>query len=208
MTTIYLMRHSEPFKNHKGIEDIRENLLFSNIKSPLSIQGEKLAEKISNNSEFDNLDDVWSSDYVRAMSTAKYFAAKNNLKVNISDKFGERKHGVNSWDELPENFELHQFQDDKYKIGDGESQQETKERMKNALDKILNTNKNKITLIVGHATSIAFLLTYWCEINYTGPYKFNNKDFYNGEWDYCETFKFIFDDKNNLISIENLKFDK
>lgn len=208
MTTIYLMRHSEPFKNHKGIEDIRENLLFSNIKSPLSIQGEKLAEKISNNSEFDNLDDVWSSDYVRAMSTAKYFAAKNNLKVNISDKFGERKHGVNSWDELPENFELHQFQDDKYKIGDGESQQETKERMKNALDKILNTNKNKITLIVGHATSIAFLLTYWCEINYTGPYKFNNKDFYNGEWDYCETFKLIFDDKNNLISIENLKFDK
>lgn len=74
MTTIYLIRHSEPFKEHKGIEDVNEDILFSNIKSPLSVNGEKLAEKMSKNKEFTNLDDVWSSDYVRAMSTAKYFA--------------------------------------------------------------------------------------------------------------------------------------
>lgn len=53
MTTIYLVRHSEPFKKHRGIEEAHESLLFSNIKSPLSIEGEKLAERISVNSEFD-----------------------------------------------------------------------------------------------------------------------------------------------------------
>ena len=35
---------------------LAETLLFSNIKSPLSINGEHLAETISSNSEFDNLD--------------------------------------------------------------------------------------------------------------------------------------------------------
>lgn len=83
MTTVYLVRHSEPFKVHSGIEKVDDSLLFSNIKSPLSVNGEKLAEKVSMNLEFNNLDVVWSSDYVRAVSTAKYFAERNNLKVNV-----------------------------------------------------------------------------------------------------------------------------
>lgn len=69
-TIVYLVRHSEPFKIHRGIEDVNESILFSNIKTPLSVNGEHLAEKISNNNEFNNLDVVWSSDYVRSMSTA------------------------------------------------------------------------------------------------------------------------------------------
>lgn len=207
MTTVYLLRHSEPFKNHKGLEEVHESLLFSNIKSPLSIRGEKLAEKISRNSEFNNLDVIWSSDYVRSMSTAKYFAEKNNLKVNISNQLGERKHGINSWDELPVDFENHQFEDENYKIGDGESQKETKIRILNKINTILNENKGKRILIVGHSTATAYLLAQWCEINYTGPYKFNEKEFFNGKWDYCETFKLVFDENNNLKSIENLKFN-
>ena len=111
MTTVYLVRHSEPFKIHRGIEEIDDNLLFNNIKSPLSVNGEKLAEEKSMNDEFSNIDVIWSSDYVRCMSTAKWFAYRNNLKVNVSDKLGERKHGINSWDELPLDFEIHQFED-------------------------------------------------------------------------------------------------
>lgn len=205
MTTVYLVRHSEPFKKHKGIEEVNESLLFSNIKTPLSVDGEKLAEKISLNSEFNNLDTVWSSDYVRAMSTAKYFASKNNLKVNISNQFGERIHGINSWDELPADFEIKQFQDENYKIGAGESKKITKIRMKNALDKLLNEFKDKRILIVGHATATACLLSEWCEINYAQPYKFNDKEFFDGNWNYCQTFKLIFEN-DKLISIENLKF--
>jgi hypothetical protein len=62
MTIVYLMRHSEPFKVHRGIEIIDEDLLISNKKSPLSIREEKLAEEISNNTEFGNIDVVWASD--------------------------------------------------------------------------------------------------------------------------------------------------
>ena len=205
--TIYLMRHSEPFKIHRGIEDVNKSLLLSNKKSPLSINGEKLAEEISYKSEFNNLDVVWSSDYVRTMSTAKYFAFNNNLKVNVSVKLGERIHGIQSWEELPVNFEIKQFEDENYKIGDGENQKEVKERLIKFINKLLDEYKNKKILIVGHSTATAFLLKNWCEINYTGDYKFNNKTFFDGKWNYCETFKLEFDEDNNLKNINNIKFN-
>ena len=204
MTTVYLMRHSEPFKVHRGIEIVNEDILFSNIKTPLSIKGEKIAEEKSNNIEFDNIDVVWSSNYVRAMSTAKYFASKNNIKVNISDKLGERKHGIKSWDELPENFERLQFENENYKTGDGESKQEVQERIYNELMRIIKENNNKRILIVGHSTATAFLLGKWCEISYDGEYKYKDESFFDGKWDYLETFKLKFDDNYNLINIKNL----
>lgn len=207
MTTIYLVRHSEPFKIHCGIEDVKESLLFANIKAPLSVNGEKLAERISNNNEFNNLDIVWSSNYVRAMSTAKYFAYKNNLKVNLSDKLGERIHGINSWNQLPSDFESRQFEDENYKIGNGESQKEVKERLLNFINYLLDKYKNKRILIVGHSTAFAFLLSNWCEVKYTGSYKFNDNTFFDGKWNYCETFKLEFDN-NKLISIKNIKFNQ
>lgn len=207
MTTIYLVRHSEPFKKHRGIEEVHESLLFSNIKSPLSIEGEKLAERISFNSEFDNLDAVWSSNYVRAMSTAKYFASNNNLKVDISEQFDERNHGIDSWADLPENFEMKQIQDETFKIGNGESQRDTKIRMKNALDKLLNDYKDKRVLIVSHSTAITCLLSQWCDIKYLAPYKYKDKEFFDGIWHYCEAFKLEFDENHELQTIKNIKFD-
>lgn len=206
MTTVYLMRHSEPFKEHRGIEDTRENILFSNIKTPLSVNGEHLDEKISTNSEFNNLDVVWSSNYVRTMSTAKYFAYRNNLKVNVSDKLGERIHGIKKWDELPSNFEIHQFEDENYKIDNGESQKEVRERLTDFLMTILKMYKDKRILIVGHSTATAYLLKNWCDISYLDNYKFKENIFFNGKWNYCETFKLEFDENNDLISINNLKF--
>lgn len=205
-TIVYLVRHSEPFKSHLGIEDVSESILFSNIKTPLSINGEKLAQKISSSVEFDNLDVVWCSEYVRAMSTAKYFASRNDLKVNITDKLGERKHEIDSWDELPNDFEKHQFVDENYKIGNGESQREVRERIFSVLVNLLNEYSGKRILIVGHSTAIAFLLGKWCEINYDDSYKFNGKEFFDGKWNYCETFKLIFDENNDLLSIENKLF--
>lgn len=205
MTTVYFVRHAEPFKVHRGIEETNEDILFSNIKSPLSVDGEKMAEEKSKNKEFDNIDVVWSSNYVRTMSTAKYFAHRNNIKVNISELLGERKHGVKSWDELPSDFEMHQFQDENYKIGYGESQKEVRERLYNKIMTIINDNYGKRILIVGHSTATAYLLSNWCEVSYDSDYKFNNKVFFDGKWKYLETFKLIFDDNNNLIEIKNIK---
>lgn len=90
---------------------------MKNEKLPLSINGKKMAEIFANTEEFKNLDMVYSSNYVRTISTAKYFASTNDLKVNIDDRFNERIHDVDSWSELPSNFEINQFKYDNYKGG-------------------------------------------------------------------------------------------
>lgn len=201
ITTIYLMRHSIPFKEHRGTTNTNETILIENEKSPLSIAGEKLAEEKSSQEEFKNLDIVYSSNYVRAMATAKYFASANNLKVNIDEVFNERIHGVDSWSDLPQEFELKQFNDENYKVGYGESQKEVKTRMFNGLMKVLNENKGKRIAIISHSTAIAFLLKKWCEVFYDKEYTFNNKVFFNGKWEHLQSFKLEFKD-NELINIE------
>ena len=206
MTTVYLIRHSEPFKVHYGIVENNDELLFSNKKNPLSINGEKLAEKISKHVELKNIDAVWSSDYVRCMSTAKYFAYENNLKVNISSQLGERIHGVSSWSELPGDFEVHQFADENYKESFGESRKEATSRIFKKFNQILTENNNKRIIIVAHSTIFAYLLSIWCEVSYDSDYKFETNVFFDGKWNYCEIFKLVFDD-TKLLSIKNLKIN-
>ncbi|MBO5121372.1 MAG: histidine phosphatase family protein [Bacilli bacterium] len=200
---IYLMRHSEVYKgiNHNYNSD---NLLETNMKSILSINGERMASDISKLDEFSNLDLVVSSNYVRAMSTAKYFV-KDGISFVVSDLFGERKHGINSWDELPEDFERKQFEDFNFKVGFGECLNEVKGRMLKGLDLLLKEDFNNI-LVVGHGTAIASLLSNWCEINYGGEYKFKGNVFFNRRWNYMECFKLEFED-NELVNIENLNFN-
>lgn len=204
-TTIYLIRHSEPFKVHRGNVKTNETILIENEKSPLSINGEKIAEKFSNIEEFKNLDVVYSSNYVRAMSTAKYFAFNNNLKVNIDERFNERIHGINSWNELSSDFEINQFEDEDYKIGFGESQKEVQNRMYEALCEILEDNNGKRIAIISHSTAITFLLKKWCKVYYDREYTFEDRVFFDGKWQYLETFKLTFNKEKELIDILNIK---
>lgn len=205
MTTVYLVRHSEIIKKQLGTIDSDEDFYTSNKKTVLSVDGEKLAEKVSLMDEFNNLDVIWSSSFSRAISTAKYFADKNNLLVNVTDGFNERRHGIKSLNELPSDFEIHQFNDFDYKIGDGESRRETLERMYTSLMKVINEYKNKRILIVTHSTSIMYLLGNWCNVTYGGDYKFNDKIFFDGKWNYCQTFKLEFDDDFTLLNVETIK---
>ena len=204
-TTIYLIRHSEPFKVHRGNVRTNETILLENEKSPLSINGEKIAERFANMEEFKNLDVVYSSNYVRAMSTAKYFASVNDLKVNIDDRFNERIHGVDSWSNLPSNFEINQFEDENYKVSFGESQKEVQTRMYEALCEVIKENQGKRIAIVSHSTAMAFLFKKWCKVYYDKPYTFEDKIFFDGKWQYLETFKLTFNENNNLTNAKNIK---
>ena len=114
MNTIYFMRHSEPLKPININND--DSLQVQNEKWGLTVSGEKLAEKKSQLNELANFDMVISSNYVRAISTAKYFTKD---KILIDENFGERKFGINSWDELPKNFGKKQFDDFNYKLPKG-----------------------------------------------------------------------------------------
>lgn len=208
MTTIYLIRHSKPLKVNNTFN--ADNLQIQNEKSSLSIDGEQIAKQKLNNSEFKNIDILYSSNYVRTIQTAKYIADNNNLDINVVSDLGERKFGIESWEQLPENFERKQFLDENYKIGNGESQKEVADRMYSAIMEFLNENKNKRIAIVSHATAISYLLKKWCDIQIVDDklrYTFNNNILLDGYFDYCETFKLEFDDINNLINIENIKND-
>ena len=208
MTTIYLIRHSKPLKVNNSLNT--DNLQIQNEKSSLSIEGEQIAQEKLNKDEFANIDVLFSSNYVRAIQTAKYLSAKNDLEINIDSNLGERKFGINSWDELPENFERKQFLDENYKIGNGESQKEVSNRMYSAIMKILKENKNKRIAIVSHATAISYLLKKWCDIQVIDDklrYSFNENIILDGYFNYCETFKLVFDDNNKIINIENIKLN-
>ena len=208
MTTIYLIRHSKPLKINNTFNI--DNLQIQNEKQSLSIEGERIAQDKLNNIEFDNIDIIFSSRYVRTIQTAKYLAEKNNLEINIVSSLGERKFGIDSWEQLPENFEKKQFLDENYKIGNGESQKEVRERMYSTIMQILKLHETKRIVIVSHATAISYLLKKWCDIQLVDDklrYIFNNKILLDGYFDYCETFKLEFDNNNNLVNIENVKSD-
>jgi len=89
MTTIYLIRHSKTLKVNNEFNN--DNLQIQNEKYSLSIEGEQIARERLSNDEFENIDNIYSSNYVRAIQTAKYIAEKNNLEINIDSDLGERK---------------------------------------------------------------------------------------------------------------------
>ena len=203
MTIVYLIRHSKADK----IKEDTMDLQTQNENYPLSLEGKEIAKTKFENSEFANLDVLYSSHYLRAIETAKILSNIYNLPVNIINNIGERKFGISSWDELPIDFERKQLTDEDYKIGNGESQKEVKDRMYNALIKIIHNNVDKKIAIVSHATAISFLLKKWCDINFIDnklQYIYKGKILLDGYFNHCETFKLVFDG-DILINIENIK---
>lgn len=89
-TIIYLIRHSEQLKTNEKC-NATEDEQIKNEKIILSEAGEKMAKELSLNEELQNIDAVYSSNYARAIATAKYIATQNNLKINIDERLGERK---------------------------------------------------------------------------------------------------------------------
>lgn len=205
MTTIYLIRHSKIFKVNNELNS--DNFQVQNEKLSLSIEGELLAQNKMSNPIFNNIDRIYSSSYVRAIQTAKYLAEKHNLEINVISDLGERKFGISSWNELPENFGRKQFLDENYKIGDGESRLEVSSRMLSTITTILNENKGRNIAIVSHGTAISYLLKKWCNIEFIDDklrYYFKDKELLHGYIDNCMTFKLKFDDNDEIIDIEKI----
>ncbi len=90
ITEIYLIRHSIQHRLN-GKKNISEDSQLSNEKTILSVEGEKRAEEMSQIPQLKDIDVLWSSNYVRAISTAKYIAINNNIEINIDENLNERK---------------------------------------------------------------------------------------------------------------------
>ena len=211
MTIVYISRHSQPFRKFLGEYKVNEIEQIRNEKNLLSVDGEKYAEQMSNLPELLKVEILYSSHYVRAMSTAKYIAEKNNIILNVDERLGERRFGVNNISELPSTFFEDQFRNWDYKLTNGESVNEVSKRMNEALSEILDVNRDKKIAIISHGTAISAMLKKWCNVKLNEETKlveiyFNNKLVFDGNWKCPELFKLEFDDNNNLISIKNIKF--
>lgn len=209
MTTIYLSRHSQPFRNLIGDYNVNECEQIRNEKNPLNVNGERLAKEMSERLELKDIDVLYSSQYVRAMSTAKYIAENNNIMLNIDERLGERKFGVNSMSELPSNFCEDQFRNWDYKLINGESANDVFKRISEVILEILNNNKNKKIAIISHGTAISIMLSNWCDVKLNEDTKlieiyFNDKLVFDGNWKCPELFKLEFDENDDLVSINNI----
>lgn len=209
MTTLYLIRHSTKEKNY-GIVDNVDSKQIQDEKRILSCEGEKQALLLSQNEELQNIDVVWTSNYVRAIQTGKYICEKNNLAINISLAFDERHYGTFGEDCIKEEFWINQFKNNELKNVDGESGIEVQNRMDAKITDIINNNKDKRIAIVCHNACILFYLLKYCklenaELNKRLTISFNNKVLIkDGIMKAPSIMKLEFDD-NKLVDINYIE---
>ncbi len=204
MTKIYLLRHSMADKN-VDFRNLKESFENINKKYILSVEGEKKAQKYSEISELNNLNMVISSNYVRSIATAKYMAMKNKTKVIVDASFDERKFGVDDPEKIPADFFKKQFINQEYKLKYGESFDEVRARAIRGLAKVLKKNIGKNALIVTHSSTITFLLSKWCEVDYNTKYivRYKGKTIING-FTTPDLIELTFNDKNKLEGIRRV----
>lgn len=207
---IYLIRHSEKFDRQRLKTKNNDEEIIYGEKLVLSVRGEEKAKNLSKLPEMKNIKELWSSNMVRALETAKYIAEENNLFINIDERFRERTSGeINKDGEKYAKFWLEQHLDENLKSTNGESRLEVQTRMYNGLMDILNNTKQDCIGVVSHGAAMTFLLMKWCKLEYINNDKvkkiiYKNKDIINRIFNMPEIFKLTFSKDNELLDIENI----
>lgn len=201
-TVVYLVRHSEcAAKSNVNKIKVSDSEQYFNEKAILSVSGEKRAEELSKNKELQNIDAVYSSNYVRALETAKYFALENNTIINIDERLNERRIG-NFGTLKGKDFHRLQARDFDFKLSGGESINQTKKRMSDAIKNILMFEAGNRVIVVSHSTAIMSILSAWCTIghNYEDDVilSYGDETIIDGHFTAPMVFKVVFDGMNVL----------
>ena len=210
-TVVYLIRHSESTsKNNLKMISNGDSNQVQNEKAFLSVSGEKKAEELSKHPELQNIDAVYSSNYLRSLETAKYIALENNTIINVDDRFNERKIGNMGEMEWKE-FSRLQMKDFNFKLSGGESLNQTKKRMVEAMKNILMFETGNRVALVSHSTALTCLLSAWCEVghNYDDEIilSYGDETIVDGHWTAQMVYKVVFDGMN-VLSIEYINFEE
>ena len=167
----------------------------------MSVEGEEQAKKLSENAELKNLDIIWSSSYTRAKATAKYIANVNNLPFNLDSNLSERKLGKFMKDKSTRDPSQEQLLDRTFRTSDGESAEQTRERMNKFFDKMLKEYKEKRIAVVSHGGAIKFFLLNWCTVNENVELVYNKNTILNIKSPCLLKLTFR---KNELINLEQI----
>lgn len=204
-TYIYLIRHAEQLKIKSQLE-IDEEKQINNEKIILSIEGEKEAEKLSKLDQLKGIEELWTSNYVRAIATAKYIARQNNLEINIDKGLNERKLGNLEGQTLKfRTYTEQQLVNPKLKGIDGESCEEVIERVEKSIQRILQRTKNRKIAIVSHGAAIKFYLSKYCEIDEEFNFIYNGKILFKEKLKSPDIIKLEFEN-GKIKQIEKILF--
>ena len=153
--TIYLV------SNNLVLEDIKyetdEAVEEKRITRPLSIDGEKEAVKLVKKIDANV---IYSSNYASALATAKYYASYKKLDININSFLNDSKIGKLG----NRNIKMLRFMQERdfdFKFNNGESLNETCNRMNIAINSIIKRIGNQNIVIFTHKRAIlGYLLKY------------------------------------------------
>ena len=212
-TIFYLIRHSIRLKKN-DIESLysSQSNLINNEKIILSIDGEKRAEVLSKIPELQKVSRIYSSNCVRTIQTAKYLMKELGLKLNIDERFDERRVGIENAEEYPDWLQR-QYTDIDYSTVNGESQRMVVKRFDEALNDIMKKHPGEEIAIFSHGYAISFFLlkyfkfagvddTHWVKL-----LDKNDKVVLDKRLDSPEVFKITLNEKLELMDFTNIIVD-
>lgn len=158
MTTIYLVSNN-CFMNdllvYKDYLDLDEKRKIR----PLTVNGEKVALTIAKKKILQNADVIYSSSFFSSINTAKYLAEKNNIDIIIDSRIDDRKIGLLEDKNLNlRNIQEHDFN---YKLENGESLNEVKNRVRDLVKELIKNYENGKVIMFTHNSCILVLLSIW-----------------------------------------------
>lgn len=209
MTIVYMIRHSNKLSSDYYLNKEDADSYIRDKSRILSIEGEERSKILSQEKELQNIDAVYTSTMVRTQSTAKYLCAAQNLKMYVDERLNEKKTGIVNPD--LKDWYIIQYKDKTFKNINGESQEDVFSRVNEAMNEILNKNKNKRIAVFSHGYAITYYLLHFCKlIDVNNDRKltieFNGKIFMDKILNAPEVFKLIYDENNNLIDVSIIEF--
>lgn len=147
ITKVYFVRHAQPNFSHK--EDRTR---------PLTPEGKKDAEAVTDFLKDKNIDVFYSSPYKRSIDTITNAASYYSKSIIIDERLREREKGINS-----NNFGMFQkrWADFDYCEENGESIRTVQKRNIEALTDILKNNSDKNIVIATHGTALSTILNFY-----------------------------------------------
>jgi len=151
MTTIYFIRHAE--------SDINVREPYSR---PLTEKGMADRRLVTNYLRDKNIDAVYSSPYVRAVSTVSDFAERFGFAVHIVEDFKERVSDSDWMRDMDfDAFMKRQWDDFTYSLSDGECLNDVQKRNVAALNEVLSANRDKNIVIGTHGTALSVIINHY-----------------------------------------------
>lgn len=154
ITKIVLVRHTQTIGNV-------EKRLTGREDYPLTLDGKKYVDKLTNRLKNIKFDKAYASTSERTIKTIQKLADINNLPIEQDKNLCEMYFGIYDgwkWEEVnkinPKIHENHIKTNEIIGIPNQESTEEVRIRMTNAITKIAKENKGKTILICSHGVAI------------------------------------------------------